>query len=324
MYVHWLHEIGREQEPLVGGKGANLTRLTRMGVPVPPGFCISVLGYQHFVAAAGLDAPLDRLLTELEAGDRQQVAAKAEELQRLFLTADLPDSIAQEAIAAYRDLGNRTGALQPPVAVRSSGTAEDMAGASFAGQHDSYLSVRGDDSLAQHLKRCWASLWNSHAIHYLHTNRIPHQQVSMSVVVQQMVDAISAGVMFTANPVSGDTSELLINATWGLGESVVSGLVEPDSIILDKSSMAIKTAAIGLKETMVQPAQGSGTVVSPVPSSLQAQPALNEIQVAELARLGLTIEERYGAPQDIEWSRDDQGFHILQSRPVTGLPRAAG
>jgi pyruvate,water dikinase len=324
MYVHWLHEISHEQAPLVGGKGANLARLTQLGIPVPPGFCISMLGYQHFIVDTGLARALDRLLTGLDTSDLQQLSAKATDFQQLFLTTNLPSSIAEESIAAYQVLGIRTGVAEPQVAVRSSGTAEDMASASFAGQHDSYMNVRGKDNLADHLKRCWASLWNSHAIYYRHTNHIDHQQVSMAVVVQQMVHAASAGVMFTANPVTGDKSEIIINATWGLGESVVSGMVEPDTIILDKRSTAIKTQTIGLKESMIQPVQGFGTEVLEVPSYLRQQAVLNTEEVSELVRLALKIEEWYGAPQDIEWASDANGFFILQSRPVTGLPAPGG
>ena len=320
MYVHWLHEVEPEAEALVGGKGANLARLARAGLPVPIGFCVSTLAYEYFVLAAGLAAAVDGLIARSEAPNYDQLKADATELQERFVAAVLPDTLAHETMAAYRDLGSQTGLQQPSVAVRSSGTAEDLSTASVAGQHDSYLSVRGEERLDEHIRRCWASLWNPHAIHYRHDSQIEQRTVSMSVVVQQMVNSVSAGVLFTVNPVSGDRSEMLINASWGLGESVVSGVVEPDSITLDKGSMAIKAYSTGLKETMIQPTEFSGTEATAVPAQLREQPALSESQIIELGKLALMIEVEFGVPQDIEWAHDGTQFSILQSRPVTGLP----
>ena len=319
MYIHWLHKISEQEEMLVGGKGANLARLTRLGAPVPLGFCVSLRGYEYFIENTAASAALEKFLSEIDVSDIQQLTLKSLELQRLFLTTAMPAPISQDVSVAYQELGDTIDDPEPVVAVRSSATAEDMPNASFAGQYDSYLGVRGENALVEHIVRCWASLWNAHAIHYRRANRIGDRQVYMTVVVQQMVRATAAGVLFTANPLSGNHSEAVINSSWGLGEGVVSGSVVPDTYIISKASRAIVSRVISLKESMLEVGDGVGTKESPVPEDLREAPSLTNEQVQELLALGLTIEDQYGVPQDIEWAYRDGRFHILQSRPITGL-----
>jgi phosphohistidine swiveling domain-containing protein len=304
---------------MVGGKGANLARLARLGVPVAPGFCVNLQAYKQFIAGTGLGAAVKRFLDESSGGDLRQSASQAAELQSLFVSAYMPQDIKVEIENAYGKLRSMAGGQDHAVAVRSSATAEDMPGASFAGQHDSYLSIRGESDLIEHVKRCWASLWNAHAVHYRNSNGIDNLQSVMAVVVQQMVPSVSAGVLFSANPVSGDLSETLINSSWGLGESVVMGIVVPDTYVIDKVYGEIKSRAISHKEVLVEPLEGSGTREAPVPPGQQGQSSLSDGQLSELHGLAMIIEDHYLAPQDIEWGFDGKQFYILQSRPITGM-----
>ena len=319
MYIHWLNEIGSEQADLVGGKGAGLARLVDLGMPVPPGFCVSVEAYQRFVEAAGLEDVLQRFLRDLDSADLQSLASRSAELQRSFLAANVPADLAQEIERAYRKLAGLTGDPEPRVAVRSSATAEDLPQASFAGQHDSYLGILGETALRDAVKRCWASMWNPQAVHYRHTNEIDHAHSLMSVVVQHMAPSVTAGVLFTANPISGDPSEIVINASWGLGESVVGGSVDPDTFVVERVSHHVRTRTIATKESSVEPDRGSGTREVAVLPELQNRPSLTDDQVVELASLAIRIEEGHGAPQDIEWAHDGALFHILQARPITSF-----
>ena len=319
MYIHWFGEISGEQAEAVGGKGANLARLAWLGVPVSPGFCVNLQAYQQFIASTDVGAAVERFLDELGRGDLQETTARSAELQRRFMQADMPQDIRGEIESAYGELCSVTGGQELSVAVRSSATAEDMPEASFAGQHDSYLNIKGESDLIEHVKRCWASLWNAHAVHYRHTNEIDDLQSFMAVVVQQMVPSISAGVLFSANPVSGDLSETLINSIWGLGESVVMGSVVPDTYVIDKVSGDIKSRTISHKDVFIEPLEGTGTREAPVPPGQQDQSSLSDGQLSELHGLALTIESHYLAPQDVEWGFDGEQFYILQSRPITGL-----
>ena len=319
VYIHRLGEIAAEQPELVGGKGAGLARLVALGMPVPPGFCVSVNAYRRFVETASLEDVVRRFLRGLDADDLQSLASQSSELQGSFLAADVPADLGQEIDDAYRTLAGLTGDPEPRVAVRSSATAEDLPGASFAGQHDSYLGILGETALSDAVKRCWASMWNPQAVHYRHTNEIDHAQSLMSVVVQRMAPSVSAGVLFTANPITGDASEMVVNASWGLGESVVGGAVEPDTFLVDKVSDLVKARTVATKKSAIEPDLGSGIREVSVPPALREEPSLTDDQLLELARLAVGIEVGYGAPQDIEWAHDGASFHILQARPITSI-----
>ncbi|MEV0345211.1 PEP/pyruvate-binding domain-containing protein [Nonomuraea sp. NPDC050680] len=281
-----------------GGKGASLARLTRAGLPVPDGFHITTEAYRAFAADFR-----DRILDAAAAGDAAGIAA-------LFAGHDMPAAVAAQIRAAYEAMGDDV-----PVAVRSSATAEDLPGMSFAGQQDTYLNIRGD-ALLDAVKRCWASLWNARAIAYREQNGVPHDDVALAVVVQELVDADAAGVMFTANPVNGARDEIVINASWGLGEAVVGGQVTPDTVVVRHGAVA--ESRIGDKSVMTVRTP-SGTHEEPVPEELRRRAVLDPAQAAELAGVGSRIQELYGTPMDVEWARHDGSFFIVQARPITGL-----
>lgn len=278
----------------VGGKGASLARMIRAGLPVPGGFHVTTEAYRAFVSA---------FRDEIDPGDPARTAA-------LFADHDIPAAVAEEIRTAYRDLGENVA-----VAVRSSATAEDLPGMSFAGQQDTYLNIRGDH-LLDAVKRCWASLWNARAIAYRDQHGVPHDDVALAVVVQELVDADAAGVLFTANPVTGAREETVIDASWGLGESVVGGHVTPDSIVV--SDGAVTSAKTGDK-TVMTVRTADGTEERQVPADRRHQPVLSPAQAVELAALGARVQDPYGVPMDIEWVRRDNRFAIVQARPITNL-----
>ncbi len=277
-----------------GGKGASLARLSRAGLPVPGGFVITTDAYRAFVAD---------FRDELRQAD---AGGKAD----LFAARDLPAGLAAEIRSAYEAMGDDV-----PVAVRSSATAEDLPDLSFAGQQDTYLNIRGP-ALLDAVRRCWASLWNPRAIAYRDQNGVPHDDVALAVVVQALVDADAAGVMFTANPVTGDRGETVINASWGLGEAVVGGQVTPDTIVVSEGR--ITETRTGDKAVMTVRTAG-GTHERPTPEELRRAPVLTEPQALELAALGARVEELYGVPMDVEWARSGATFAIVQARPITAL-----
>lgn len=278
----------------VGGKGASLARLCRAGFPVPGGFHVTTEAYRVFVSA---------FHDEIDTDDPERTAA-------LFARHDIPACVAEEILRAYRALGTDV-----PVAVRSSATAEDLPEMSFAGQQDSYLNIRGA-ALPDAVKRCWASLWNARAIAYREQNGMSHDDVALAVVVQELVKADAAGVLFTANPVTGAREETVINASWGLGEPVVGGQVTPDTIVV--SGGAVTQVNTGDK-TVMTVCTPAGTEERPVADELRRRPVLDETQAVELAVLGARVQELYGAPMDVEWARRDGAFAIVQARPITAL-----
>jgi pyruvate,water dikinase len=314
-YIRWFDEVGKADLGLVGGKGANLGEMTRAGLPVPPGFCITSQAYGEFLSQNQLDTLIRDTLNEMTLDDLDQVEAGVRQIQAAIMAAAAPSEIVEQVAEGYRRLAGATG----PVAVRSSATAEDQAGASFAGQMETYLNVRGVPALLEHLKLCWASLWSSRVVAYIANQRLDHARVSMSVVVQAMIPAQVSGVMFSANPVTGNRGEVVINASWGLGEAIVSGLVSPDTITARKDDGRIICSQAGAKQVQVVYAADGGTQELPVAPELRAALALSQQQVLELVQLGKRIEAYYGAPQDIEWGFADGHWYLLQSRPITTL-----
>ena len=258
-------------------------------------------------------------VADLDSSDLKTLSAASEGLQRAFLVMALSRDLEQELLVAYRAMSERLGVAEPLVSVRSSATGEDAANTSFAGQYDSYLGVRGERELLEYVRKCWASLWNAQAIHYRSTNGLDQLETSMAVVVQQMVPSQFAGVLFTANPVSNNYQEVLINSNWGLGESVVQGSVVPDSFFIDKELRLAISRTIAAKESIIELSDGSGTRQSAVPRQLRDMPSLADEQLEQLLDLALSIEDHYEAPQDIEWAYADGKLYVLQSRPITTL-----
>ncbi|WDZ88166.1 rifamycin-inactivating phosphotransferase [Micromonospora cathayae] len=312
-YVVELPEIGETQVALVGGKGAQLGGLSRIdGIDVPTGFCVTTDAFRRATAAVpSIDDRLDRL-SRLDTGDAEAVRTLSAELRRIIEGISVPDEVAAAVTGMLARSGERAG-----YAVRSSATAEDLPTASFAGQHDTYLNVVGPAAVLRHVVRCWASLFTERAVTYRQRNGIDHRTVRMAVVVQRMVVADAAGVLFTADPVTGNRTVSTVEAGFGLGEALVSGLVTPDVFTVRDDGTVTRAVAVKRRAVRAQPAGGTREVA--VDPQRQEQPALTDAQVVRLVRLGRRIEAHFGRPQDIEWCLVDGDFRIVQSRPVTTL-----
>jgi rifampicin phosphotransferase len=311
IFIKQFDEVGRDDIDEAGGKGANLGELTRAGLPVPSGFVVVTDAYRAYVTEHELAERIAMLAVPTD--DPAGYDDASAQIRALF-TNELSDSLRAEIAEAYTALGE-----DAPVAVRSSATAEDLPEASFAGQQDTYLNVRGLEDLLVAVRDCWASLWTARAMAYRARQGIDPASVSLAVVIQQMVDAEAAGVMFTANPSNGRRNETVISAAWGLGESVVSGSVNTDNIVVRTPDGAVLSNETADKAVMTIYAE-QRTQEVPVPADQRVGPVLSEAEAAALAAYGTRIENHFGAPQDIEWARADGGFWILQSRPITALP----
>ena len=299
----------------VGGKGASLARLAAAGLPVPPGFHLTTRAYRRFVDENHLAEPILAAAAEARTDDPATLDRASAHIRALMEQGAIPADIAAIILTAYGHLGG----MAPAVAVRSSATAEDLPEMSFAGQQDTYLNVRGADHVLEAVKRCWASLWTARAIGYRARQGIPSDNVALAVVVQQLVEADAAGILFTANPLTGARDLMVLNAAWGLGEAIVGGHVTPDTFIVDTRTSVVASQEIADKAVMTVRLP-EGTREEPVPSDKRREPALQPGQVAALTRLGARIEELYGRPMDIEWALAGARLFILQARPITALP----
>jgi hypothetical protein len=305
--------------PVVGGKAANLGELLAAGLPVPDGFCLTTAAYRQATTGPagspdGQLAAVHQALKTTNDGDLPALASLAGQARDVIRKTPIPPDIAAAIEAAYAALGNDV-----PVAVRSSATAEDLPSASFAGQQDTYLNVVGAAAVVEAVRDCWASLWTDRAVSYRATRGIDPAAVALAVVVQRMVDATAAGVLFTANPVTGRRREAVIDASPGLGEAVVSGAVNPDHFVVDPVLGRVLERRLGDKRIAVRPLSGGGTRTVAV-SNGGAAACLTDRQATELAALGLRVEQHFGAPQDIEWAIDGGGrLWLTQSRPITTL-----
>ncbi|EOD01559.1 phosphoenolpyruvate synthase [Caldisalinibacter kiritimatiensis] len=325
-YIKWFNEIGKEDIPVVGGKGANLGELTIRGVNVPPGFCVTASAYRDFVKETKLEDKIIEVLKTINVDKAEDLQPKSFEIRSLIMKSDIPINIKEELKRAYEEFSQRLELDNLHVAVRSSATAEDLPEASFAGQQDTYLHISGVDEVIKHIKKCWASLWTARAIYYRENQGFEHNDVNLSVVVQKMVNSKVAGVMFTANPITNDTTEIMINASWGLGEAVVSGIVTPDEYIVSKDNSTIKEKNIAEKNTMIIKNRNDvGTLEVKVAEYLGMDKVNNQClsndEIINLTQNAISIERLYNSPQDIEWALDadtDQ-LYILQSRPITTL-----
>ncbi len=322
MYIRQLGELSRAALPEAGGKGANLGELINAGLPVPPGFVVAASAYRALLAANGLTERIAGRLQAMAAQAPEDVAAASRDIGGWIAAADVPAAIRAEVVGAYADLSEQMapGGAGLAVAVRSSATAEDLPSASFAGQQETFLHISGAEQVMRHVQQCWASLWTPQAISYRASMGFEHMGVALAVVVQAMVDAEVAGVMFTANPVSGARDEILISASYGLGEAVVSGMVTPDTFLLSTDG-ALRSRTLGAKESRIVP-DGSGTRSEPVPPAEQARFCLGDQDLAGLAGLARRVQVHYGAPQDTEWALCGGQLYLLQARPITTLAKA--
>ena len=325
-YIKWFDEIGKEDVGIVGGKGANLGELTSFGLPVPPGFCVTASGYTKFIKYAELDEVVKFLMEAVDVEDVDELTNASKEIQKKIKEKEFDPELKEEILSAYREFSENIGVKDPEVAVRSSATAEDLPDASFAGQQDTYLHISGEEELLNHIRDCFASLWTSRAIYYREKQNYDHFDVALSVVIQKMVNSEKSGVMFTANPINNSKDEIMINASYGLGEAVVSGIVTPDEYIIDKKSKKVIEKNIAEKEYMViKNENGVGTRVVNVKDILGKDAvkaeALSPKELDTLVERGLKVEKLYGSVQDTEWGfdRDTKEFYFLQSRPITTL-----
>ena len=325
-YIKWFDEIGKGDVGIVGGKGANLGELTSFGLPVPPGFCVTATGYTKFIKYAELDEVVKLLMEAVDVEDVDELTNASKEIQTKIKEKEFDPELKEEILSAYREFSENIGVKDPEVAVRSSATAEDLPDASFAGQQDTYLHISGEEELLNHIRDCFASLWTSRAIYYREKQNYDHFDVALSVVIQKMVNSEKSGVMFTANPINNSSDEMMINASYGLGEAVVSGIVTPDEYIIDKKTKKVIEKNIAEKEYMViKNENGVGTRVVNVKDvlgedAIRAE-ALSEKELNTLIERGLKVEKLYGSVQDTEWGfdRDTKEFYFLQSRPITTL-----
>jgi phosphoenolpyruvate synthase/pyruvate phosphate dikinase len=312
-YVLGLEEIGKTQVALVGGKGAHLGELSRIeGIRVPAGFCVTTDAFRRIMEdAPSIDDRLDRL-SRLDPDDRQAIRTLSAEIRRTLEGIAIPDDLAAAITRSVTRLGG-----QAAYAVRSSATAEDLPTASFAGQQDTYLNVVGPAAILQHVSRCWASLFTERAVTYRLRNGFGHRKVHMAVVVQQMLFPQAAGILFTADPVTSNRKVVSIEASFGLGEALVSGLVNADVYKVRDGEVVAR--AVATKQLAIHAWPAGGTQELAIEPESQEQPALTDAQIVRLAQLGRRIEAHFGHPQDIEWCLVDGGFQIVQSRPITTL-----
>jgi rifampicin phosphotransferase len=312
-YVLDLEEIDKTQAVLVGGKGAHLGELSRIeGIRVPAGFCVTTDAFRRIMTTAPwIDDPLDRLSC-LDPDDRQAIGTLSAEIRRTLEGTVIPDDLAAAITRSVTRLGG-----QAAYAVRSSATAEDLPTASFAGQQDTYLNVVGLAAILQHVSRCWASLFTERAVTYRLRNGFDHRKVHMAVVVQRMLFPQTSGILFTADPVTSDRKVVSIEASFGLGEALVAGLVNADVYKVRDGEVVAK--AVATKQLAIRALPAGGTQELAIEPESQEQPALTDAQIMRLAQLGRRIEAHFGHPQDIEWCLAGDGFQIVQSRPITTL-----
>jgi pyruvate,water dikinase len=322
-YVINFQDVDKNSLPLVGGKNASLGEMIRAGIRVPPGFAVTTESYLAFITETGIKDTINVFLKGLNPDDVQSINDASEQIQNLITSASMSQDIKTAIQKSYSDLCDRCSVASLPVAVRSSATAEDLPSASFAGQQDTYLWIRGSVQVTEKVQRCWASLFTPRAISYRIKNNFPHEKVLISVGVQKMVNSRAAGVMFTLNPTDGDLSKVVIEGSWGLGETVVSGSVNPDKFILDKVVMETTDRTVSTKHIeCVFDSQKGEVVHSDVDPNMQCACCLEDKEVKELGNLGKHIEQHYGRPMDIEWAIDKdlsfpENMFIVQARPET-------
>ena len=326
-HIIWFKDCSSKDLPQVGGKNANLGEMLRLGLRVPPGFAVTTYAFDTFLERGKVRDQIVRTLSQIPSDNVQALEKAGQTIRDLIESTPIPEKIVKEIGQAYKKLCNLCGVPDLPVAVRSSATSEDLKTASFAGQHESYLWVRGEEQVIHHILKCWASLFTDRAIAYRNQIGWPHDNVTISVGVQKMVKAKCAGVMFTIDPVLGDEDKIVVEGNWGLGESVVKGEVSPDHFLVDKKSFEILDRTISPK-TICYQLEGNKVVCVAPSAERQNQQCVNDEALLELVRLGKLAEAHYRSAQDLEWAIDEdlpypENIFLVQSRPVTktGKPK---
>jgi pyruvate, water dikinase len=327
-FVRWLDGYDPAERARLGGKNASLGELLAAGLPVPPGFAVTVEAYHTVRGHPEVRRAVTGLLGEVDLGDPAALEELSAAIRARIEEVPLDEGVAAAVRSAYQRLCERCGAEAVPVAVRSSATAEDLPDASFAGEHDTYLWVRGPTDVLAHLARCWSSLFTARAIAYRRERGYDHDVVAMSVGVQKMVRPTASGVAFTLNPRDGDRSQVAIEAAWGFGEGIVSGEVTPDSFLVDKVLGEIVQRTIADKAVEYRLDAGGRVERAPVDAARRTAPSLTDDQVKAVARLARRAERHYRCPQDVEWAVDgdlpaDRAVTLLQARPETVWSRRA-
>jgi len=322
-YILNFKDLNKSSLPLVGGKNSSLGELINAGIPVPPGFAVTTESYLRFITDTGIKEEILHIVSELITGDMNSLNDTSDKIRQLIRSVKLPAEIRTTIDSAYGELCSMCQVNALPVAVRSSATAEDLPTASFAGQQDTYLWIQETDPVVEKVQQCWASLWTARAIDYRIKNKFPHDKVLISVGVQKMVNSKAAGVMFTLNPTDGDISKVVIEGSWGLGETVVSGSVNPDKFVVDKVVMETTDKKVSAKhiECIYDPEAGK-VVDADVVEERQCKCCLEDMEVKALVSMGKLIEKHYNRPMDIEWAIDKdldfpENIFIVQARPET-------
>lgn len=314
-YTLPLDGIDKDDVQRCGGKGANLGELTRIGARVPPGFCITAGALRYLLSSNSLDGPIAEIAERLDFEDLNALEADTADIRRMIASARVPTDLETEILERYRALVSDENRY---VAVRSSVAVSDSSISSFPGMMDTYHYVLGDTELLERIRECWASLWTARAAFARHRQGISHDRGLIAPVIQLMVNADAAGVLFTANPITDATTEIVIESNWGIGESVVSGRSMNDFYVLDKDSLAVKERRIARKNVMVTMdlGRGSGRIEREVPPARSGEPTLSETQLVELGRTSRGIEDHFGFNVDVEWAYQDGILYVLQARRI--------
>jgi pyruvate,water dikinase len=321
-HIVWFDRYGQDHKPFVGGKNASLGEMMMAELPVPPGFAVTTVAYDQIWQDTGLVTAVNDLLHSIDHDDHAANREISGKIRALIEAVDVPDAVATDVAEAYAALSKHCGVDDVPVAVRSSATAEDLPDASFAGQQDTYLWITGADSVIDHMRQCWSSIFTDRAIAYRHSMGYLHQAIAMSVGVQKMVDPIASGVAFTLNPTNGDRSQVAIDASWGLGEAVVSGEVTPDNFLVDKVLREVIHREISDKGVEYCLTDGGVVEKLEISGDRRTTPAVTDDDLTAIAILARRAEQHYGCPQDVEWALDKHlpagdNVVMLQSRPET-------
>jgi len=335
--IVWLSEIGKKDIPTAGGKGANLAEMYNINLPVPPAFIVTAQAFSNFFQDSNLKKKVLDIISKIDLENTKQLEEKAKEIQKLIVMESMPEILANEIIEAYSNLnvdkemidsassdvlGILSAAKEPCfVAVRSSATTEDLSTASFAGQQESFLNIKGNNDLVDAVKRCWASLFTARAIYYRTKNGFSHETSYIAVVVQKMINSEKSGVIFSVNPMTNNKNEIIIEAVFGLGEGIVSGAIEPDNYVVNKEDTRPISKRTGKKKIYFTRDAGGETIKYNLPEEIQVKPVLDNFEIKTLANYAIRIEEHYKWPQDIEFAIEGGHIYIVQSRPITTLKK---
>lgn len=334
--VVWLSEISKNDIAIAGGKGANLAEMYNAKFPVPPAFIVTAQAFVTFLRESRLKDKILAVVNTIDLENTAELETKAKEIQHMIVAAKMPKALAEEILEAYSNLSldeQSVSKTKDPlslievkgepcfVAVRSSATTEDLSTASFAGQQETFLNIKGNEALLEAIQKCWASLFTARAIYYRTRKGFSHETSYIAVVVQRMVNSDKSGVMFTINPLTNNKNELVIESVFGLGEGIVSGTIEPDSYVIDKKKLEIVKKRLGLKKLKFVKDETGNTVKEELPEEIQKKEVLELSELKSLANYGIDIEEHYKWPQDIEWAIEGKKIHIVQSRPVTTVEK---